>query len=1109
MPMSSQIHIVRASLCLFLLWGSLSFAQAPTDLHLSNHNIPENEDLYTFVSLLSAVDANQATGHTFNLINEAEDNALFRIRGDSLFSFFSFNFEKQNDYSILINVKDANNNSFTKLATIHVVDVTGKYDQNGIADADLANKYPQINIGDYIYFNGVGGNSGIYAQNNGYPTVSYPNKILIRGDHYQAISINLAQVNGNNTNQRIPISNFMGQVYVSQHIFFSGGRFWRLTGAHEPSLGLGSAYYKGCDQNNSPVDFGFSNKKYGIWVSREWLDEGSNLLRVSGTATGFEIDHIEISDGGFSGLMLKYDDMNIHSMDDVEVHHLYIHDIGSEGMYIGSTQAEPQHVFNNLHIHHCAVLRTGGEAIQIGQQSGGCLIEHNVIWGAFDWLSPFNRWQDNVFQLDARNGDITIRNNILMGAAGNAFNAFNRSKVGITPNGLPITFENNLIWCSRSNVGIYQGGLSDSITPWVWKDNYAGKFFFDWDRVYNTAVNYPDILFIGMHNSSISTTITGNRFDSTRSNFHTLWGNGNVQITASNNSLMDLANPQFRYFLEESDDFNYLKWTRWTGHIGEAPNFPSANTNKGQPVTYTLGDVVQYPVNGRSRFYRCLQTHSLHEPDPAGNSYWKLLTWNNKGTSSYLPPDDVRLDVGSFYYTKNIGLEATTNSFVVDAGADQYQSAPANTITYEGNAYSPNSSTNSYQWTQITGNSLTLSGQNTQYLSCTNPLAGTYTFLLTATTISGLSGTDTVLLSIKEEPQAPIANAGSDIGLAAGVVSSFLDGSASSDPNGQVTSYKWSVLDAPQYPSIKTFINFTNNTYQANSPWNNSNGIAASGTIINNLSDSLGNSTSIGLELLGNWSGLNAGGMTTGNNSGVFPDDVIKVSYFFQTGTRHLRVFGLNPNELYNFEFFGSKNGAGNRTAIYSVGNKEVSSNASYNSTNTANLDWIETDQNGEIHIKIATAIGTNYGYLNALVIKKTNLKFNTSNDATPTITGLNNGICSIKLKVIDNECLTDLDTVSIIVGLTNQASIQNKNSAASILIHPNPSANWVTLSIDDYKNPLQCKIHSFDGKIIHTQSILNAQTSLNIQNFPAGVYSINLRNNQDHIVWHSKLVKQ
>lgn len=1106
--MLSKLHIAKVLLCALLLWGNLSLAQAPTDILLSNHSIPENEDLYTFIGLLSAVDANQASGHEFHLAKVA-GHSFFKIQGDSLFSFFSFNFEKKRTYTLLIKVKDADNNHFRKPVNIQITNVTGKFDQNGIADADLANKYPQVNIGDYIYFNGVGNNRSIYAQNNGFPTINYPNKVLIRGDHYEAIAINCSQLNGNSSAQRTSISNFMGQVRVSHRIRLSGGTFWRLTGAYEPNLGLGSAYYKGCHQNNSTVDFGFSNGNYGIWVSRKWIDEGTNLLNVLGTATGFEIDHIEISDGGFSGLMLKYDDMNIHSMDDVEVHHMYIHDIGSEGMYIGSTQAEPQHLFNNLHIHHCAVLRTGGEAIQIGQQSGGCLVEHNVIWGAFDWLSPFNRWQDNVLQLDARNGDVTIRNNILMGAAGNAINAVNRSKIGVTPNGLPITFENNLIWCSRSSVGIYQGGASDGVTPWVWKDNYAGKFFFDWNRVYTTAINRPHVLFIGIHNANINASITGNQFDSTRTNFQTFWGNGNVQITSANNGRMALENPQFRYFLEEDDNFNYLKWTRWTANIGEAAAFPAANTNKGQPVTYSLGDVVQYPTNGQTRFYKCLQTHSLQEPDAEGNAYWELLTWNNKGSLSYLPPDDIRLDVGSFYYTENIGLEVATTSFTVDAGADQSQPSSTDTIIYEGNAYSPNSSINSYQWTQIAGNSLTLSGQNTQKLSCINPMFGTYTFLLTATTASGLVGTDTVNLSIFHESHPPIADAGNDIGLSAGANASPLDGSASSDLYGQITNYKWNVIAAPQHPSLKTFINFTNNTHQANSPWNNTDGTTTSGTIINNLIDSLGNSTSIGIELLGNWDGVNAGGMTTGDNSGIFPDLVIKASYSFQTGTRRLRIFGLNPNEFYNFEFFGSKYGSGNRTSIYSIGNKNVYLNAAYNSTTTASLDWIKADNNGEISIKIAKDVGVNYGYLNALVIKQTNLLISPLNTATPTITGLNNGIYSIQLKVIDEECLSDLDSVSIFVGLTNSPSIQNKNIETSISIHPNPSANWLTLSIEDYKAPLQCSIHSLDGKLIHTQSITNAETSLNIQHFPSAMYFMDLRNKQGDIIWVSKLIKQ
>lgn len=1106
-----QKHIVRHSLCLLLLIfsGNISFAQAPSDLLLSNNTIPENEDLYTFIGVLSAVDSNQASGHQFSLIKGEEDNSFFRIRGDSLFSFFSFNFENESSYTIRIKANGTNNNILIKSLSIIVIDVTGKYDLNGIADADIANKYPQVNVGDYIYFNGVGSSRAIYAQNSGSPTISYPNKILIRGDSYQAIGINCAQVNGNNSNERVPVSNFLGQVYVLQYLFLDGGSFWRLTGAYEPGLGLGSRHYKGCHKNNSTVDFGFSNGTYGIWVSREWIDEGTNLVKVSGTATGFEIDHLEISDGGFAGLMLKYDDMDIHSMDDVEVHHLYIHDIGSEGMYIGSTQVEPQHVFNNLHIHHCAVLRIGGEAIQVEQQNGGCLVEHNVLWGAFDWLSPFNRYQDNVFQLGAKNGDITVRNNIVMGAAGNAFNAFNSPKAGITPNGLPITFEKNLIWCSRSNVSIYQGGASDNITPWIWKDNYAGKFFFDWDRVYNTAINYPDILFIGMNSPLINVSATGNRFDSTRTNFQTFSGIGNVQVADSNNSQMALENPQFRCLLEDSDDFNYLKWTRWTAIIGEATTFPAATTNKGQAVTYTIGDVVQYPVNGRSRFYKCLQTHSLQEPEAEGNAYWQLLTWNNKGTLSYLPPDDVRMDIGSFYYTENIGLEVAENSFIVDAGSDQSQYVPVDTIIYEGNAHSPNSNISSYQWTQVGGNSLTLSGQNTQYLSCINPLPGTYTFLLTATTVSGLTGTDTAMLFILEEPQAPIADAGSDLVLSTGTTTATLDGSASMDPNGQIISYKWKLLDADQHAVTKTFINFTNSAHQANSPWNNTPGPNHAGNIISNLSDSLGNNTSVSIELLGSWYGVLATGRVTGNNTGVFPDAVIKASSRISTGIYQIRVFGLNPNELYNFEFFGSKYGGGNRTTIYSVGDKSVSLDVANNFTNTVELKWIQANSNGEILIEISKSTDAIDGYLNALIIEKTNLMFGNSTAATSTITGLENSTYLVELEVIDNECLSDLDTVSILVGVTNNAAIQSRPIEASISIQPNPSSNWITLSMDNYETPLQCNIHTLDGKIIKTQPILNPQTSLNIQHFPAGIYLVNLRDRQGNITWSSKLIKQ
>jgi hypothetical protein len=72
-----------------------------------------------------------------------------------------------------------------------------------------------------------------------------------------------------------------------------------------------------------------------------------------------------------------------------------------------------------------------------------------------------------------------------------------------------------------------------------------------------------------------------------------------------------------------------------------------------------------------------------------------------------------------------------------------------------------------------------------------------------------------------------------------------------------------------------------------------------------------------------------------------------------------------------------------------------------------------------------------------------------------------------------------------------------------------NPSANWAILSIADYNKPLQCNIHSLEGKLIQTQAVHNAQTILDIHSFPVGVYLVDLRNASGHIIWRSKLIKQ
>ena len=70
-------------------------------------------------------------------------------------------------------------------------------------------------------------------------------------------------------------------------------------------------------------------------------------LWLLGRSTDYEVDHVEIHDTGFAGVSAKTDplcdgsaDQDVFVQRNVSFHHLFVHDTGGEGFYIGSTQAD-------------------------------------------------------------------------------------------------------------------------------------------------------------------------------------------------------------------------------------------------------------------------------------------------------------------------------------------------------------------------------------------------------------------------------------------------------------------------------------------------------------------------------------------------------------------------------------------------------------------------------------------------------------------------------------------------------------------------------------------------------------------------------------------------
>jgi hypothetical protein len=424
------------------------------------------------------------------------------------------------------------------------------------------------------------------------------------------------------------ITNIDGQVKVggqaAGYVFaIRGGKNWILTGRYDPDSMTGDKGFRG----HAEGAFAHSQGTYGLLLDDAFSKAGTSGLAIGERATDFELDTIEVARAEFAGITAKTDNTADATMRNVKVHDLYIHDTGSEGIYFGSTQAQPQHAFEKLAIYDNRFVRTGTEALQTGQLGADCEVHHNVLGpGAVRWRSAFQMYQDGNVQYGQRYGTSTFHHNIVIGT-GDLFVELFPTPVSGDPRSPSdtVTFSDNY-FADTSASGVYTHAEDTGVTI-VFERNVFRGFRNNYREVYPDAQEPVQVFGVGS-NSPDPHVLRDNTADAPYPFIKWTF----PSVTEANNVIGEVPRVRFRDFMGDAIDENYRSLEWWTDRATLGP---------GQPVVvYPKGSFVVH----KGTLYEASSENQQKPPD-ANPDVWKALP---------APADDVRLRADSPH--KGLGI---------------------------------------------------------------------------------------------------------------------------------------------------------------------------------------------------------------------------------------------------------------------------------------------------------------------------------------------------------------------------------------------------------------------------------------------------------------------
>jgi len=211
----------------------------------------------------------------------------------------------------------------------------------------------------------------------------------------------------------------------------------------------------------------------------------------------------------------------------------------------------------------------------------------------------------------------------------------------------------------------------------------------------------------------------------------------------------------------------------------------TSESTTGAPLSYQW-TLTAKPVGSAASLSTPNSVRATFTPDVAG-TYTGTLVVRANGVDS--APDAVSLTA----VTGNVAPRA-------NAGPDA-SAAPARPITLDGSASrDPNNTTVTYSWRiveQPPGSHPTLTNATSATPTFTADVPGRYVIALVCSDGSLTSTVDQVVIIVATGNLPPVANAGPDQTVTAGQQVT-LDGTGSSDPNGDPLTYSWCLKGRPE-----------------------------------------------------------------------------------------------------------------------------------------------------------------------------------------------------------------------------------------------------------------------------------------------------------------------